>query len=289
MNNKKHMNNFSKLIAIVLFLTHFTVSAVELADDIPLEKLESGTKIFFSEEIELPQNFAQGTGTRERSDVDFYWMQNGQIKPLYGLRDNEIYCKYFTSIYINKTPISIRSLERVTKQKSAELPSLTLHFIMETMTPINCTLGSFDDFADINIGRFKTIFGHNIRFFTHDTPHEKMSASINNAKIVSINEAQPTESTPKDPEITRINADKKESLKPQKPQKPTGPFKPTRENIKEVQKLLAELGYKPGPADGLLGRGSRREILAYKRKNNIRRNSKITLELIESLRKATHK
>jgi peptidoglycan hydrolase-like protein with peptidoglycan-binding domain len=56
--------------------------------------------------------------------------------------------------------------------------------------------------------------------------------------------------------------------------------------IAEIQAHLATLGYNPGPADGVLGKGTQNAIRAYQSQNSLVANGAPTPSLMASLRKA---
>ena len=56
-----------------------------------------------------------------------------------------------------------------------------------------------------------------------------------------------------------------------------------RESVRLVQRKLAQLGYRPGPADGAMGKKTRQAIREYQRDNQLVMNSKITQSLIDLL------
>jgi len=56
-----------------------------------------------------------------------------------------------------------------------------------------------------------------------------------------------------------------------------------KNSIRQVQKELAILGYKPGTADGAIGNNTRRAIRQYQYDNNLTENGKVTQSLMDSL------
>ncbi|MCU7940498.1 MAG: peptidoglycan-binding protein [gamma proteobacterium symbiont of Bathyaustriella thionipta] len=56
-----------------------------------------------------------------------------------------------------------------------------------------------------------------------------------------------------------------------------------KETIRLVQAKLAQIGYQPGPADGAMGRNTRRAIRQYQYDNKLTENGKITQSLFDSL------
>jgi len=70
-------------------------------------------------------------------------------------------------------------------------------------------------------------------------------------------------------------------LKPYKKQEPAKKIIKSRKDfIKEIQSKLALLGYKPGPADGVMGKKTQRAIKAFQQKVGIPVDGKISEELI---------
>lgn len=60
----------------------------------------------------------------------------------------------------------------------------------------------------------------------------------------------------------------------------------TRQEIEEIQRLLSEHGYEPGPADGLMGPSTRTAIEAFERDNNLSISGEPSFSLLEALRAA---
>ena len=56
-----------------------------------------------------------------------------------------------------------------------------------------------------------------------------------------------------------------------------------KESIRQVQRKLAQLGYRPGPADGAMGNKTRQAIRQYQRDKKLPINSKVTRSLLDSL------
>jgi peptidoglycan hydrolase-like protein with peptidoglycan-binding domain len=67
-------------------------------------------------------------------------------------------------------------------------------------------------------------------------------------------------------------------------QKPVLPVKPTPTLIAEVQTLLRNAGYKPGPADGKMGKVTVNALKKFQEENGISPTGKINQETIEKLR-----
>ena len=57
--------------------------------------------------------------------------------------------------------------------------------------------------------------------------------------------------------------------------------------VKQVQQILADLGYAPGPVDGAMGRETERAVTAFQRDRNLTANGRITPELLEEIRSVT--
>ena len=61
---------------------------------------------------------------------------------------------------------------------------------------------------------------------------------------------------------------------------------PTKDQIRDAQRLLAALSYKPGPADGIMGRGTRTAIQQFQRQVGLPGDGMVSDGLLDSLRKA---
>ena len=57
--------------------------------------------------------------------------------------------------------------------------------------------------------------------------------------------------------------------------------------VKEVQQVLADLGYAPGPVDGAMGRETERAVTAFQRDRKLTADGRITPELLEEIRSVT--
>ena len=57
--------------------------------------------------------------------------------------------------------------------------------------------------------------------------------------------------------------------------------------IKQVQQILADLGYAPGPIDGTLGDETERAVSAFQRDRKIAQNGRITPELLREIKRVT--
>ncbi|WP_113152782.1 peptidoglycan-binding protein [Nitratireductor sp. OM-1] len=57
-----------------------------------------------------------------------------------------------------------------------------------------------------------------------------------------------------------------------------------RQDVREVQSLLARLGYDPGPADGLMGRRTRNAIIAFERDSGLAVRGEVSSNLLDLLR-----
>ena len=61
---------------------------------------------------------------------------------------------------------------------------------------------------------------------------------------------------------------------------------PEANNVERVQRALTELGYDPGPVDGLMGAGTRNAIRAYQRDRDQEETGEITPELVAEMEAA---
>src|SRR5262245_26165626 len=57
--------------------------------------------------------------------------------------------------------------------------------------------------------------------------------------------------------------------------------------IKQVQQILADLGYAPGPIDGTMGDETQRAVSAFQRDRKIAQNGHITPELLREIKRVT--
>jgi peptidoglycan hydrolase-like protein with peptidoglycan-binding domain len=57
--------------------------------------------------------------------------------------------------------------------------------------------------------------------------------------------------------------------------------------IKQVQQILADLGYAPGPIDGTMGEETERAVSAFQRDRKIAQNGRITPELLREIKRVT--
>ncbi|MGH6736108.1 MAG: peptidoglycan-binding domain-containing protein [Methyloceanibacter sp.] len=55
------------------------------------------------------------------------------------------------------------------------------------------------------------------------------------------------------------------------------------DTVKQVQRVLADLGYAPGPVDGTLGGNTARAISAFQRDRNIAETGRVTPELLDEV------
>jgi hypothetical protein len=65
--------------------------------------------------------------------------------------------------------------------------------------------------------------------------------------------------------------------------KPPPNWKPTPEVVMEVQQTLSELGYDPGPTDGLMGSSTARAIRKFEKERNLKETGQITFALVKRL------
>ncbi len=66
---------------------------------------------------------------------------------------------------------------------------------------------------------------------------------------------------------------------------PRKSYTPPNKTVKSIQTKLASLGYKPGPADGILGRKTKDAIKAFQRDQGLAVNGKVTTKLASLLSK----
>ena len=57
--------------------------------------------------------------------------------------------------------------------------------------------------------------------------------------------------------------------------------------VKQVQGILADLGYAPGPIDGAMGDETQRAVSAFQRDRKIAQNGRITPELLREIKRVT--
>ncbi len=57
--------------------------------------------------------------------------------------------------------------------------------------------------------------------------------------------------------------------------------------VKQLQQVLADLGYAPGPVDGAMGRETERALTAFQRDRKLTADGRITPELLEEIRSVT--
>jgi peptidoglycan hydrolase-like protein with peptidoglycan-binding domain len=57
--------------------------------------------------------------------------------------------------------------------------------------------------------------------------------------------------------------------------------------VKQVQQILADLGYAPGPVDGTMGDETQRAVSAFQRDRKIAQNGRITAELLREIKRVT--
>jgi len=57
----------------------------------------------------------------------------------------------------------------------------------------------------------------------------------------------------------------------------------TRKQISEAQKILHDLGYKPGKIDGLIGRKTRKAIVAFQQTHKLKGDGLLTVDLLQKL------
>ena len=67
---------------------------------------------------------------------------------------------------------------------------------------------------------------------------------------------------------------------------PVTPADPTPSDIREAQRLLSDLGYSPGPADGIMGSKSREALMRFQSQEGLPVNGKVSDRVLAQLRKA---
>jgi peptidoglycan hydrolase-like protein with peptidoglycan-binding domain len=70
------------------------------------------------------------------------------------------------------------------------------------------------------------------------------------------------------------------------PAKPAPPAS-DEATVKQVQEILADLGYAPGPVDGTMGDETERAVSAFQRDRKIAQNGRITPELLREIKRVT--
>tara|TARA_R110001599_G_scaffold353789_1_gene597714 strand:- start:357 stop:4736 length:4380 start_codon:yes stop_codon:yes gene_type:complete len=71
---------------------------------------------------------------------------------------------------------------------------------------------------------------------------------------------------------------------PASPTRPSGP--PSKAQVAQAQSVLSELGYQPGPADGLMGQRTRNAIAAFTRDRQLPRTNAVNDDVLAQLRRA---
>lgn len=71
------------------------------------------------------------------------------------------------------------------------------------------------------------------------------------------------------------------------PRAKPGPTAGDDSTVKEVQQILADLGYAPGPIDGTMGDETQRAVSAFQRDRKIAQNGRITPELLREIKRVT--
>jgi peptidoglycan hydrolase-like protein with peptidoglycan-binding domain len=59
------------------------------------------------------------------------------------------------------------------------------------------------------------------------------------------------------------------------------------ETVKQVQQILADLGYAPGLVDGTMGDETQRAVSAFQRDRKIAQNGRVTPELLREIKRVT--
>jgi peptidoglycan hydrolase-like protein with peptidoglycan-binding domain len=75
--------------------------------------------------------------------------------------------------------------------------------------------------------------------------------------------------------------------KPGAPEKPLSPRAKEEAKVKAVQKVLADLGYSPGPVDGAMGGSTTKAISSFQHDRKIAATGKITPEFLRELKRVT--
>lgn len=78
------------------------------------------------------------------------------------------------------------------------------------------------------------------------------------------------------------------AIEPDRTPTPPPPRALTKDELKQVQKLLAELGYNPGPADGLIGPKTRAAIRNYRADQGFDESAPVTTEVLAQLKADVH-
>src|SRR5215813_9185628 len=71
------------------------------------------------------------------------------------------------------------------------------------------------------------------------------------------------------------------------PQAKPGPTPSDASTVKQVQQILADLGYDPGAVDGTMGEETERAVSAFQRDRKIAQNGRITPELLREIKRVT--
>lgn len=67
---------------------------------------------------------------------------------------------------------------------------------------------------------------------------------------------------------------------------PAEPEEPTRDDVRQAQRLLSQLGFEPGPADGVIGSRTERSVRQFQEREGLPTDGRISSALIDRLKQA---
>lgn len=67
---------------------------------------------------------------------------------------------------------------------------------------------------------------------------------------------------------------------------PPEPEEPTRDDVRQAQRLLSQLGFEPGPADGVIGSRTERSVRQFQEREGLPADGRISAALIDRLKQA---
>ena len=67
---------------------------------------------------------------------------------------------------------------------------------------------------------------------------------------------------------------------------PAEPEEPTRDDVRQAQRLLSQLGFEPGPADGVIGSRTERSVRRFQEREGLPTDGRISAALIDRLKQA---
>lgn len=67
---------------------------------------------------------------------------------------------------------------------------------------------------------------------------------------------------------------------------PAEPEEPTRDDVRQAQRLLSQLGFEPGPADGVIGSRTERSVRQFQEREGLPADGRISAALIDRLQQA---